>query len=320
MKTLSYFISLLALATVLTGCEKKPIQPPYEKGTATTQVGKALMEKTDIIGCLYTDEQKTITDGLTYTFVHFLGKDGAPMRIWFLKAETAKAGISFDQTWAGEAFQSEMEPLSKIIGRIDTENNYVWAAINSDFGSDAQRGPQGIFHHNGICYKNTFNVLSTNPDRPRCFWYMTPDGKIDMADQADYSAIAGTKQIVEASAGGPLLIDHGAIINIPEQSDGLTDRHPRTALGVEKDGTTVWMMIADGRRYTWSNGLQYPAMCTIMQAVGCYNMMNLDGGGSSEMILKSVDPSKKYEIVNWTNDNGGTERNLATALYIATKK
>lgn len=320
MKSIKYIVSLLALSAVAIGCEEKPIQPPYESQEPTTEVGKAIMEKTDIIGCLYSDEQKTITEGLTLTHLHYLGADGAPMRIWFIKAETAKANISFNQTWGGEAFQSEMEPLSKMIGRIDTEQNYVWAAINSDFGSDAQRGPQGIFHHNGICYKNTFNVLSTNPSRPRCFWYMTEDGKIDMADQSDYEAISKSVSIVEASAGSPLLLDHGVTINIPEQADGLTDRHPRTAFGVEEDGTTLWMMVADGRRYTWSNGLQYPDMSRLMQAVGCYSMMNLDGGGSSEMIVKSSDSASKYQILNWTNDNGGTERNLATCLYISTTK
>jgi len=320
MRKLLYIVSLMTLASVFAGCEKAPIQPPYVSSEAKTAVGKALVEKADVIGCLYSDEEKTITDGLTYTFVHYLGKDGAPMRIWFLKAETAKANISFDQTWAGENFQTRMEPLSEMIARVDSAQNYVWAAINSDFGSDAQKGPQGIFHHKGVCYKSTFNVLSTNPDRPRCFWYMKPDGTIDMADQSDYKAIAASETIVEASAGGPLLIDHGVIVNIPTpQADGLTDRHPRTALGVEDDGTTLWMMVADGRRYTWSNGLQYPAMCSIMQALGCYNMMNLDGGGSSEMLVKSAEPSKKYDIINWLNDGGGVERSLATGLYVATK-
>ena len=318
MKKLTYIISALALASALTGCQEKAIQPEYVKGEAKTEIGKALLEDTDLVGSLFEDTENIITDGLTYTFVHYLGNDGAPMRIWFLKADLTKSNISLDQTWAGETFENGVEPMSVMLARVDNDNNYIWAATNSDFGT--QRGPQGIFHHEGICYKNSFNVLSTNPDRPRCFWYMTEEKVVDMADQADYSTIAESGVIYEASAGGPLLIDHGVIINIPEQSDGLTDRHPRTAMGVDKNGTTIWLMVADGRRYTWSNGLQYPAMCSIMQAIGCHSMMNLDGGGSSEMLVKNASAESKYKVLNWTNDNGGEERDLATCIYFATKK
>lgn len=314
-------IIAVAAAILMVSCQENEVQPEYVGNEAKTAVGKALVEKTTQIASLYSDEETVITEGLTLTAVSYLGMDGCPMRIWFLKAELSNDNICLDQMWAGEGFRTTGSALTDMAKKEDSENHFVWAATNSDFGSDAQKGPQGIFHHNGKCYKGTFNVLTSSPERPRCFFYMTPDKKVRMADQADYDdVVANVPDIVEAGAGGPLLISNGVVQNIPYQVDGLSDRHPRTCIGVGKDGTTVWVMLADGRRYTWSNGLQFPAMCEIMSAVGCHDLMNLDGGGSSEMIVRAAKDSKDFKVINWTNDNGGEERILYTGIQFVTKK
>lgn len=319
MKSIKY--TLIALAVLaLAGCQKKAIQPEYTKGEATTTVGKALMEKTDLIATLHEDTETVITDGLTLTFVNYLGADGCPMRMWFLRADLAKSNITLDQMWAGESFQSCGSKLTEMAIKEDKPDHFVWAVTNSDFGSDAQQGPQGIFHHKGYCYKSTFNVLSSDPERPRCFFYMTKDETVAMADQADYKdVVKNVPDIVEAGAGGPLLISNGVVQTITHTGD-LTDRHPRTCMGVEKGGKVVWLMVADGRRYTWSNGLQYPAMCSIMSAIGCHDLMNLDGGGSSEMAIRTSPSEQKFKVLNWPNDNGGEERTLYTGIQIVTTK
>lgn len=318
MKSLKYII---AASLALAACQEKPVQPDYVNNEPKTEVAKTLIEKTDMIAALYSDSETVITDGLTMTALSYLGMDGCPMRIWFLRADLSKPNLCLDQVYAGDVFQSAGSKLTEMAKKADSPDHFVWAATNSDFGSEAQKGPQGIFHHEGKCYKSTFNVLASSPNRPRCFFYMTPDKKIRMADKADYEKVVSENpDIVEAGSGGPLLIIDGVSQNIPSQKDGLTDRHPRTCMGVEKNGTTVWMMVADGRRYTWSNGLYYNDMCKIMSALGCHNMMNLDGGGSSEMIVRASKDKNEYNVINWTNDNGGEERTLYTGILFVTKK
>ena len=49
-------------------------------------------------------------------------------------------------------------------------------------------------------------------------------------------------------------------------------------------------------------------------------MMNLDGGGSSEMIVRASKDKNEYNVINWTNDNGGQERTLYTGILFVTKK
>ena len=49
-------------------------------------------------------------------------------------------------------------------------------------------------------------------------------------------------------------------------------------------------------------------------------MMNLDGGGSSEMIVRASKDQNEYNMINWPSDNGGQERTIYTGILFVTKK
>ena len=99
MKSLKYII---AASLALAACQEKSIQPDYVNNEPKTEVGKVLLEKTNIIASLYSDSETVITDGLTMTSLSYLGMDGCPMRIWFLKADLTKPNLCLDQAYAGD--------------------------------------------------------------------------------------------------------------------------------------------------------------------------------------------------------------------------
>lgn len=82
-------------------------------------------------------------------------------------------------------------------------------------------------------------------------------------------------------------------------------RAPRTLLGQKLDGTIV-MVVVDGRKVL-SKGVTCEQSASIMLELGCNIAVNLDGGGSSEMI---VDGS----IKNKPSD--GSERYIGTAFMV----
>lgn len=65
--------------------------------------------------------------------------------------------------------------------------------------------------------------------------------------------------------------------------------HPRTAIGVDKSGQYLFMVVIDGRQPGTSEGVSLDELATWMQQFGAYDALNLDGGGSSAMIIQGRD-------------------------------
>ena len=89
--------------------------------------------------------------------------------------------------------------------------------------------------------------------------------------------------IRDAISFGPFLIVNG----VPSQfrGNGGYGIAPRTAIGQRKDGI-VLMLVIDGRRAGHSLGEDMVELTNIMLRYGAYNASNLDGGGSSTMVVE----------------------------------
>jgi hypothetical protein len=61
--------------------------------------------------------------------------------------------------------------------------------------------------------------------------------------------------------------------------------HPRTAVGANRDGTVVWFVVVDGRQRGYSEGVSTCELADLLLELGCDNAINLDGGGSSILLL-----------------------------------
>lgn len=60
---------------------------------------------------------------------------------------------------------------------------------------------------------------------------------------------------------------------------------PRTAAGVSADGRTVWLVVVDGRSDD-SVGMTVAELAELVRSFGATDVINLDGGGSSTMVLR----------------------------------
>jgi len=114
---------------------------------------------------------------------------------------------------------------------------------------------------------------------------------------------------VYALGAGPMLVKDGNVFLTTQQEefgpDVAAGRAPRTALGVTKDGA-ILLVVVDGRRQG-SAGLSLAELAVFMKDIGAVNALNLDGGGSSEMIIHDT-------VVNKPSD--GRERKIGDGLAI----
>ena len=60
---------------------------------------------------------------------------------------------------------------------------------------------------------------------------------------------------------------------------------PRTAMGVSADGRYVYALVVDGRQKGYSVGAELSDLARILRAAGADDAVNMDGGGSSTIVL-----------------------------------
>ncbi len=114
--------------------------------------------------------------------------------------------------------------------------------------------------------------------------------------------------------GGPRLIENGTIpadfVGVEGFGEShVNTQHPRTALGFSKDSTKLYLLTVDGRQPGLSAGMSCSQLAHYMSSIGCYNAYNLDGGGSTAMVVRN-------KIANSPSDPGG-ERSVGSCIMIA---
>jgi exopolysaccharide biosynthesis protein len=100
-----------------------------------------------------------------------------------------------------------------------------------------------------------------------------------------------------AFAAGPMLLEQGqrrpllardASQQPNEQGVAryYSQPQPRTALGVNVDASRAWMVVVDGRQSGYSEGITLPELTALLIELGAHDALNLDGGGSSTLVLE----------------------------------
>ena len=88
---------------------------------------------------------------------------------------------------------------------------------------------------------------------------------------------------IQAIAGGTILLNAGFPITLEDvPGDGL---HPRTAVAIDEYGQTLWLIVVDGRQPGYSEGIALVELAKGIQELGAYTALNLDGGGSTTLVI-----------------------------------
>jgi len=121
-----------------------------------------------------------------------------------------------------------------------------------------------------------------------------------------------TINIYNAVSGGPRILRSGKVsveCKKEGQREGFdTEKHPRTAVGYSQDKRFLVMAVIDGRQPGYSRGIDLYELAGLMLEFGCYEALNLDGGGSSTLVICN-------KIVNHPSDPTGP-RPVANALLV----
>lgn len=109
-------------------------------------------------------------------------------------------------------------------------------------------------------------------------------------------------KVQTAVGGGPVLLQNGEIkiTNDEERKFGgkaINDKHPRTAMGYTADGYLI-ILAVEGRNKGVAEGASLTQLAQMLKDIGCVEALNLDGGGSSCLLVngkETIAPSDKVQ-------------------------
>jgi exopolysaccharide biosynthesis protein len=123
-------------------------------------------------------------------------------------------------------------------------------------------------------------------------------GSLQNQDKTSFAGFHKWK-VKTAIGGGPVLVQNRAILitnneELKFPGKAINDKHPRTAIGYTKDHKLI-ILVVQGRSES-ASGASLLQEAQMLQSLGCIEGLNLDGGGSSCLLIngkETIKPSDK---------------------------
>ncbi len=246
------FVALLAAAVL--GC---PAETPIP-----VQVVQAGDE------AAFVPQWSSLFGGVDVTTVH--KKAPRPLRLYAIRIDLEDPGLGFVVTPSNgdRSLDTDAKTASRFLAEQDCQvaiNASPYSPVNDLPGSP--RYVAGLSAADGDVYSEphaSFGVLL-----------------IDSENHATVTAPPiDTAGLWNGVSGFGMLIVDGVVV----VGDG--DRHPRTAVGTSEDGRYLYFLIIDGRQPLWSVGTSLEDTADWIARFGAYRALNLDGGGSSTLVIE----------------------------------
>ena len=286
-----FYISILAIA-LLTGCNTS--------GNSSVEYPGLGLEWTAIDSI-----NKSLPEGITvFQSIHV----GANLRAWYVlikeplpkiesrvvvsaDADRRETVSDFAQRLDvpvminGGYFRMDLNP-AKHVGLLKVDDEMIHAATSSVLRGEERfylhRSAIGFDENNGI----DINWVSSSGDSV----YSWEQGIANLPDQPGLQKDTTHRKLWDYRdilGAGPMLLRDGKVfIPIDEEvffGTSIPEVHPRTAAGVTPEGDLI-LLLVDGRQLI-SRGVDLPELATIMLELGCKDAINLDGGGSSALVV-----------------------------------
>ena len=335
----SVLISLLvsvAVAIMIASCQDETPKdafgswPSNNKDQAPgkypqTDAGE-ILDQADRITDVLWDTTFTVTPGLEYYQFILETYDGKKQDTYLLKADLSrglrlKVGVSKQTAppiWHEEILSVMMADMSSLL-------KPVYAMVNGDFCNNVvvPIRPIGPVHSDGKVLAEDYCPDPDQEHQGVSYLAVTNSGKMKIGPTNEFESVKDT--LKECTGGGIILVQDHKI----QQTGSVqynTSRDPRTAIGYTSDDI-VWVFAVDGR-HKGTEGMTYMEMACIFKALGCQAAVNLDGGGSTEMLIRHPQTSE-IVVCNWPSDSafdkgnaegdGGFERPRPTTWAIVKK-
>ena len=232
-------------------------------------------------------EWQSFADGVGY----FHGKIANPrLEFWVLQIDlrspqtrvVVRAG-AYDNSNSESRSESPSKSSSNrsvLSTRVSSfvRDNGLAAGINAvPFNISSAKERQPIIN-SGLVISGGETLSPANPRYDAIVFYA--DGKAAVVRQ---SSVASADNIENAAGGFHHILVNGEPAQRTLNREG---RHPRSAAGVSANGDILYLLVIDGKRAGSIGGTEKETALLLL-ALGSWNGINLDGGGSSAIALRT---------------------------------
>jgi len=263
---------------------------------------------------VFSNETSVLAPGITQEIKQATTADNKQVVYYIATADITRKDVNVyanyanndpSKGWEMARVEDQAKAAQEKYGNPESEHyieNYNVIASTNGAGYNMQTGePSGLLVMNGVEY---------HPINADGFFGILKDGSAVIGTTNEYNTTYKDKVQEGIARFGYTLIQNGKIV--VEEPDYFGNRASRTAVGITKTGKVV-LMVIDGRQEPFSAGGSMIEIAQIMLDAGCYNAVNLDGGGSSTFVAKQAGDDE-VSLVNRPSD--GFARSVSASLMM----
>ena len=277
--------------------EVKTLIPAYYSSDVS-----AIVKGSGLVSTVTAHTTSQLYEGLTYSTLSFKKSNEEPISLFILKVDLNKKDITLSALMPNNQTVFGNQTVKGMAEARNNAGQKVLAAVNADFYEGGGR-PLGPVFINGEAIKTVYKQADT---------YYFGIRKDDTPIIGVYSQLppADYVKLRDAVGGGVnAVVTNGVPSNYKD-----TVKEPRTVIGY--NGNVVYIGVLDGRKPATSVGVTLDQLGQIMKSLGCQQALNLDGGGSSTMVLKNT-TDDQFRVVNSYSD--ANPRAVANGLGVVIK-
>jgi hypothetical protein len=277
-------------------------QPPDHPSTLPPDLPPAVWEH-------LTPDSARVTRIADGVFYHFFWSARGPWAVHVLEARMDRCQLGLEVV-AAPIQPGRRGGRATVTDLVGSRGVAVVAAVNGDFFT-----PEGL----PLGPEVVNGVRRTGRERPALVArgggsvpWIGVTGVTDRVVPSTGWPLGGVgPDAVQVVGGWPELLDGGRRVGdllVGANPSFAASRHPRTAVGVNPSDRSLWFVVVDGRQGDYSTGMTLPELTGLLEAMGAEEALNLDGGGSSVLVVRG-------RAVSHPSDDTG-ERAVANALLL----
>ncbi|NEO98603.1 MAG: phosphodiester glycosidase family protein [Symploca sp. SIO2E9] len=234
-----------------------------------------------------TNQQRVLFDGIVYQRqVHSTPR---PQIIHLIAVDLTKPGVRVLVTPAKttlEHEQSQARTTSEFVREFQ-----VQLAMNANFFYPfRENSPWDYYPHSGDGVNLVGQAISNGDQYSSaeaswpvlCF---VNNNRAQILESGDCPQ--GTQMAI---AGNQILLKDGIPVKLA-QSSAKDKPYARAAVALNEEGHKLWLIVVDGKQPFYSEGVTMLELTEIVRELGAHTALNLDGGGSSTLVMATSNGS-----------------------------